>query len=222
MFFFLILVAGGLFTKYGGETTKSIGTSLIASAIVALATLLIEQLRSSEQLRASELAKAGILAAYPRRDLEEYDALVERSREIDVSGYTLRAFTEANVKHFRERQSAGKPIRVRMLLVDSQTPFSKAMQADEGQPSGSYTKSQTAIVNILRGLDSCIEIRKIDTPITAMLYRIDEVAYTGSYPKYTPSTHANTIKIESHGWIFRQLMIDFEKMWKNADKIDIS
>ena len=122
------MTVGALLTKYGGTTSVSIGTSLIASGLVALATILVEFVRGPEQLRAAELSKAGLMAVYPRRDLDEYDELVSKAALIDVAGYTLRSFTEANIIHMRERLNAGNPIRVRMLMVDPSTPIAKAMQ----------------------------------------------------------------------------------------------
>lgn len=77
--FFLAIVALGIaLTEYGDERAVAIGTSLIASGLVALATILVDFVRSGEQLRLAELSKAGLLAVHTRRDLEEYDTL-ERS-----------------------------------------------------------------------------------------------------------------------------------------------
>lgn len=216
LFFFAIIGLGVGLTVYNHTLTVSIGTSLIASGIVALATILVDFVRGPEELRAAELSKAGLLAVYQRRDLDEYDTLVRKAYQIDVAGYTLRSFTEANVGHIKERFKDGNPIRVRLLMVDPNTAIAKAMQKNEGHPPGAYTKSHQAIQNLFEGLEQCVELRTIDFPLPAMLYRIDDILYTGPYPKGTPSKLATTLKMNSRGWLFDRTVREFEELWKDA------
>lgn len=219
--FLCIIVVGIALTEYGDERSVSIGTSLIASGIVALATILVDFVRSGEQLRIAELSKAGLLAVHSRRDLDEYDSLVRKAYQIDVAGYTLRSFTEANIGHIRERLGAGNPIRVRMLMVDPSTPVAKAMQKNEGHPPGAYTKSHKAVQNLLEGLDESVEIRTIDFPLPAMIYRIDDTLYTGPYPKGEPSKLATTYKVSTRGWMFEKTIKEFENLWSEAQPVSI-
>lgn len=219
---FLAIICGGVaLTEYGGEREVAIGTSLIASGVVALATILVDFVRSGEQLRVAELSKAGIMAVYGRRDLEEYDALVKKAYQIDVAGYTLRSFTEANVGHIRERLKSGSPIRIRMLIVDPGTPVAKAMQKNEGHPPGAYTKSHKAVQNLLIGLEASVELRLIEFPLPAMIYRIDDVLYTGPYPKGEPSKLATTYKLGTKGWMFDKTIKEFESLWSEAEPVVI-
>lgn len=201
---------------YGGERSIAIGTSLVASGIVAIATILVDFVRSGEQLRAAELSKAGILAVYPRRDLEEYDNLVLKSYQIDVSGYTLRSFTEANIGHIRNRISSGNPIKIRMMLVEPSSEVAKVMERNEGQPEGAYAISQDGVLNLLEDLNESVEVRVLDFPLPAMIYRIDDILYTGPYPTGEPSKLATTYKVGTKGWIYEKTMKEFESLWKVA------
>lgn len=216
-----IIVVGIALTEYGDERSVAIGTSLIASGFVALATILVDFVRSGEQLMVVELSKAGLLAVHARRDLDEYERLVRKAYQIDVAGYTLRSFTEANIGHIRERLSSGNPIRIRMLMVDPSTPVAKAMQKNEGHPPGAYTKSHQAIQNLLEGLQDSVEVRTIDFPLPAMIYRIDDIIYTGPYPKNEPSKLATTYKVGRRGWMFEKTVKEFEKLWSEAKPLSI-
>lgn len=221
IFFLSIIVVGIALTEYGDERSVAIGTSLIASGLVALATILVDFVRSGEQLRIAELSKAGLLAVQNRRDLGEYEPLVRKAYQIDVAGYTLRSFTEANIGHIRERLGSGSPIRVRMLMVDPSTSIAKAMQKNEGHPPGSYTKSHKAVQSLLAGLEESVEVRTIDFPLPAMIYRIDDILYTGPYPKNEPSRLATTYKIGRKGWMFEKTIKEFESLWSEARPVSI-
>ena len=56
--FFIFFLVGLICVRLEDSTSVSIGTSLIASALVSLATLMIDQIRNSEQMRAADLASS--------------------------------------------------------------------------------------------------------------------------------------------------------------------
>ena len=157
----------------------------------------------------------------PNDSIRWASALVSKAYQIDVAGYTLRSFTEANIGHIRERLRSGNPIRIRMLMVDPSTPVAKAMQDNEGHPPGAYTKSHKAVRNLLEGLEESVELRTIGYPLPAMIYRIDDVLYTGPYPKGEPSKLATTYKVSRRGWMFEKMMKEFNNLWSEANPVSI-
>lgn len=201
---------------------QNIGASLIASAIVAFATLWIDFIRGGEQLRADELARAGLQQVFDRRDLEEYKPQVKTSSHISVTGYTLRAFTESSEPIFRERARNKDKFSVRMLLADPESPLSIVMEAAERQSSGSYKASFLTIKQQLAGLGEYIEIRLLNKPLTSMIYILDSTIYTGPYPNKGCSRHAFTLKIEASSWLFDRQKEEFEELWNAATKVDLS
>jgi hypothetical protein len=215
MVFSLFLIAGILFVRAGGPVLISIGTSFIAGALISLATLLIDQIRNSEQMRAADLVKAGLLEAHERRDLPEYDGLVRRAEEIDVAGYTLRSFSETNEQILRQRAASGKPIKVRVLVVDPQCEAAAVMENAEHLPHGTYQAVLTGLRAKLEDIEG-VEIRTVRHHLPMMIYRIDKILYTGPFPLDGTSRMALTLKLGLGGWLFQRQRAEFDALWAQA------
>lgn len=216
--FALFLGAGTLCVYNGGTVAVSIGTSFIAGSLISLATLLIDQIRNGEQLRAVDLARAGLLEAFERRDLPEYDSLVVAAGEIDVAGYTLKSFSETNENVLRQRAKAGKPISVRMLLVDPECAAAKIMESSEGLPEGGYRSNFESLRSRLVDLPH-LEIRTLPRHLPMMIYRIDRTLYTGPFPVDGRSRMALTLKLGLDGWLFERQLAEFNTLWEQATPI---
>ncbi|KQB54484.1 hypothetical protein AQS70_21725 [Pseudomonas endophytica] len=217
--FLVFMVLGGILVLIGGSLQLSIGTSLIAGSLISLATLWIDQIRNGEEVRMRDLVETGLVAAYPRRNLtEEYDALVAGAKVIDVTGYTLRSFSEQNEEMLRKRAEQHNPVKVRILLVDPDTDSSKIMQEAEKLPTGQYSGSRDSLLKSLGDIKG-VEVRLSKRHLSMMIYRIDETLFTGPYPASAKSAKAFTLKL-GRGWLFNRQMEDFEALWALGDIIE--
>lgn len=223
LFIFSIFLLVGIWgANQSVASYQNIGASLIASAIVAFATVWIDLIRGGEQLRADELARAGLQQVFDRRNLEEYDDLVKKAAKISVTGYTLRAFTEANEPILRERARNSDNFSVRMLLVDPDSEIAATMEAAEKQSRGAYKTSLLTIKQQMAGLDQRVEIRLLKKALPSMIYMLDDILYTGPYPHQGSSRHAFTFKLESNGWLFKRQRDEFESLWNSAEKTPLT
>ena len=212
------LVLGIVCVWLGGTVLISVGTSLIASALISFATLLIDQIRNGEQMRAADLAKAGLLAAYERRDLGEYDNLVGRASQIDIAGYTLKSFSETNASILRDRATAGNAVTVRVLVVNPDDEAAKQMEHAEGLSKGAYQASFRSLQGRLSGIGG-VQIRTIRRHLPMMIYRIDQTLYTGPFPTDGRSRMALTLKLGLGGWLFLRQRAEFDALWEMADTV---
>ena len=194
----------------------SIGTSLIAGAFLSILTLWIDQIRNAEQIRMAALIKTGLHTAHKRRNLPEYDSLVAVAKSIDVAGYTLKSFSEQNEDHFRSRVKSGNPIVVRILLVDPTTEAARAMEESEGLKPGTYSSLCESVTRKLGNIDG-VSIRLLSSPLSMMVYRVDNFLYTGPFPTSGKSSTAFTLKIEKGGWLFDHQAKEFEGLWNKAN-----
>jgi hypothetical protein len=137
---------------------------------------------------------------------------------IDITGYSLSAFYESYSNILKQNSSRVNPIKVRILVVDPNSIFSKNRQEIEGH-NKTATIFQDLIfrmVNELRGIPD-IEIRKTDTPLTTMVFRIDNVMFFGPYLYKKSSRATLTYEINQGGWLFDEYSSEFERLWNNAN-----
>lgn len=209
---------GVILVLIDGPVQLSIGTSLIAGALMSLATLWIDQIRNGEEIRVRDLVETGLVAAYTRRNLtEEYDALVANAKVIDITGYTLKSFSEQNEEALRKRAAQNNPILVRILLVDPNSESSKIMEHAENQPTGQYSGSRDSLLKALGNIPG-VEVRLSPRHLSMMIYRIDDILFTGPYPASAKSAKAFTLKL-GQGWLFERQIEDFEALWKLGNVI---
>jgi hypothetical protein len=202
--------------------TQAFGISLLAGALISIATLWIEYIRTGEQVRADELLRSGLIGAYERRDLvEEYNEHVKGCKKISVAGYTLTAFTESNEHYFRQRAEKNDPVNVRMLLVDPESEWAKVMEMTEEKSPGAYLQAYQAIVSKMKGVDG-VELRLLKRHLPMMIYTIDHVLYTGPYPHRGASRMATTLKLAGDGWLFQRQSTEFEELWATASMVSLT
>ncbi len=220
-FIFALFFASGIAcTSFGGVVLLSIGTSLIASALISFTTLAIDQIRSGEQIRATDLAKAGLLAVFERRDLSEYDDQVRTASQIDVAGYTLKSFSETNAGVLQERAAVGRPVTVRVLIVDPSCEAARFMEQAEDLPKGAYSDNLCSLLQRLAGIQG-VEIRTVRRNLPMMIYRIDRTLYTGPFPMDGRSRMALTLKLGSGGWLFVRQRAEFDSLWREATPFEV-
>ena len=201
------------------QVWNSIGTSLIAGSIIPLLTLWIDQIRNAEQIRMAELIGSGLHTAFERRNLPEYETLVPKADAIDVAGYTLKSFSEQNDHHLRARADQGKPINVRILLVDPSTEAAAVMEQSEGLEPGTYRSLCDSVVKRLGDIEG-VKIRFLGRPLSMMIYRIDKFVYTGPFPASGKSGTAFTLKLEESGWLEERQIKEFDELWGEAKPLE--
>lgn len=197
----------------------SVGTSLIAGGITAVLDLFknINKDKIYQNLD-RVILQAGIEDVYKKRDLDEYDELINSSKEsIDVMGYSLRGFFQSYKDILVDKAKKNSNFKVRILLVNPDSEFSKWREENEdGKEFGTYKKSLNVIQTGFEASPN-IEIRLIDAPLSYMIYRIDNVMYVGPYFYGKSSKSTNTIKLDKEGWLFQEYKLEFEHMWEAGE-----
>lgn len=223
----IITVFGIMFIRWGFDiiSTKSvqatvlisIGTSLSATTISSIISMLFKEIDAKKQEKIDNLLNiAGIEASYEKRDLDDYDSLVKKaSHSIDITGYSMRAFYQS-YKEVLIGKFSNENFKVRMLFVNPNSDFSKKREQDEDQrQSGTYEASFVSVVTGLAGYKN-VEIRTIDNNLGTMIFRIDDVMYIGPYLYKKSSKSTNTFCLNSGGWMFKEYQNEFDKMWNDA------
>ena len=214
----LLLGLGILYFKKGNSVAEGIGGSLIASAIVSLATIWIDYIRSGHQLRADLLLASGLRQAFPERNISDYENYLPSFAEIDVAGYSLGAFIESNEQRMHERAKKGDKFKVRMLLVHPECSSAVILEEGENKPRGTYSRALATIKQKLVGLESHVELRLLNRSLPMMIYRIDRILYTGPYPHIGASRSALTLKVEG-GWLFTRQQAEFDSLWASSAQV---
>ena len=167
----------------------SIGTSLIASGIVMFLELFREILKG--QLFKSIyniIFEGGLEFLYEKRDLDKYDSLMKNiNKKLDITGYTLNAFYESYSDLIIEKVKANPNIIIRILVVNPDSEFSKNRAKLENRKHESFKDSVERLKSSFHGYTN-IKLRQIDSPLSTMIFRIDDIIFAG------PHLHKKTRK----------------------------
>lgn len=225
----LILFIGYLLIDYGlsliGEDQKasnvyvSIGTSLIAAGIVIFLDLwknitigkLLEKIKNI-------INDSGLNYIYKKRDIDAYDTLIDNMKHgIDICGYSLAGFFDS----FSETvitKAKTKDVRIRVIFVDYNSQASQHRAAIEGKSTDLFKERFNTFVDHFSGIQS-IEIRTIDTPLSTMIFRIDDFMFIGPHFYKKQSKSTITMELKRGKWVFDEYQSEFERMWKDAKSI---
>lgn len=199
----------------------SIGTSIIAASIVSFLDMLRgEGARESDEAVNDIVVAGGLERIYKRRDLEEYAQVIKNAKKsIDITGYSLRGFYESNKDIILEKCKKNKKFNVRIILVNPNSEFSNSRDKEENE-QGSELFKQT-YSNLVKWSNKAenIRIKLIDAPLSDMVYRIDDVMYTGPYFYRTSSKETYTNRLNRNGWLFSAYQDNFDRMWEAAKEI---
>lgn len=197
----------------------SIGTSLIAAGIVAI----LELWRGFRQSKVmsevnSVIFDAGVKNIYNKRDLDKYDKLMERLNEsLDIVGYSLSSFYGSYADLIEKKILNAHALKVRILFIDPDSIFSKNREELEGNKKGTFKNDVEKLVKKFSKYQSNIEIRKINSSLTSMVFRIDNVMFVGPhfYKKESKSTHV--FELSRDGWLFEEYQREFDKLWDESE-----
>lgn len=224
----IIFLLGGAFTTSGIKNNNSIyisiGCSLFAGGVVYLLDILrkitLDDLdKNYKNSVLNVIFDSGIKYVHRKRSIDKYDDLMTDVKEkIDISGYSLRSFFE-NSKHIiQDHSDNNKKLSVRMLVVDPDSEFSIEREKIEAEAPGTYKNSIGKIKTAFKDTKS-VEIRKINTQLTTMIYRIDDLMFVGPHFYQRSSTTTNTLELSKAGWLFGEYIKEFENLWKAAKPI---
>jgi len=198
----------------------SIGTSIIAAGIVSFLDLLRgEKVQEVYKGVENVVRIGGIENVYQRRDLAEYMELVIKSKSsIDIMGYSLHGFYESNKEILLEKCKNNPDFLVRIILVNPASKFSMERDVEEYEyNSGIFKATFENLKNWSKDREN-IQIRLIDSQLSDMIYRIDDVMYTGPYFYKKSSKETYTNRLNKNGWLFKAYQENFDKMWNDSKK----
>jgi len=198
----------------------AIGTSLIAAGIVALLELWKDLSKNKMLERINNIIlDGGLDQVFPKRDLDKYDHLMNNlSSKLDITGYSLNAFYESYVDLIVEKVRQIPSINIRILVVSPESEFSKHRATLEGK---SYESVKNSIDRLKKKFSSFenINIKQINTPLTTMIFKIDNVMFVGPHFYKKPSKSTLTIELNRDGWLYEEFEKEFEKLWRDGTEL---
>lgn len=218
----LIGVCGTIYsfsrTDSWGVFIMSISTAFISGALIAFLELWRNATNDVIYENINEIVLAGgVENVYRKRKLDEYDALIEKAYSIDISGYSLRAFSQSYQNIIIETLCKDPRFKLRMIVVDPKSEVSKNRERIEhrGKNNGVFQTSCDGLFDTFQDVPG-VEIRMIDCALSTMIYRIDDVMYVGPQFVKEPSSATFTMRIKRGGWVFDTFQEEFEKLWSIA------
>jgi hypothetical protein len=215
----LILVAGLLLTRLQ-HAPQQVGTSLVAAGVVSFLVLWETWAREEDSERQSNLRSSGLRLVHRRRNLDEYHAKVGGlENRLDVTGYSLRSFLDSHGGVIKDKSLQKRPPRVRLLLVDPSCEASKSQEEIEEFDPGTFAGSVQRVIKLLAPLEG-IEVRLLPFALSTMIFRVDDIMWTGPYFGSGSSAATLTLEIEQGGWMFGEYEKEFDGMWSRATAVD--
>ena len=195
----------------------SVGSSILAAGIIAfIDTFREERVKEIDKNIDNVLIDGGIEHVYKNRDLNnEYADLVNKAKHsIDIMGYSLRGFYDSNKDTLIKKCEENPKFLVRIILVNPESKFSVERDVEEYDKGGSFKIIFESLKAWSKKAKN-IEIRLIDCQLSDMIYRIDDVMYTGPYFYKKSSKDTYTNKLNKNGWLFKAYQENFDKMWND-------
>ncbi len=198
----------------------AIGTSLIAAGIVGIFEFW-KELSKNKMLEKinTVILEGGLDYIFPKRDLDKYDYLMRNlSSKLDITGYSLNAFYESYVDLIVEKVRQIPSINIRILVVSPESEFSKHRATLEGK---NYESVKNSIDRLKKKFSSFenINIKQINTPLTTMIFKIDNVMFVGPHFYKKPSKSTLTIELNRDGWLYEEFEKEFEKLWRDGTEL---
>lgn len=219
----IFVVVGVLFSFSNNETVKtiliSIGTSLIASAVVSfLASIYIFKHKKEKEIT-DVWRLISIKDNRSAMNVEVYKRLTNAENQLDIIGYGMKSFRESRDELIRSRIQKG--LKVRIITVDPNCVFLKQRDTDENKLEGSTASSIRQLNDWVNKLNSeyngSLEIKFCRTLPTEVYFRVDDYIYVGPYQCGKESQQTITMEYHSKGSGFQYYNSYFEKLWNNKD-----
>jgi len=225
----IILIIGYILISKGVEVIKeeptksnilvSIGTSVIATGIVIILDLwknfsvskLLERIKNI-------INDGGLNLLYKKRDIDRYDSLIkELDTSLDICGYSLGGFFDSFSDRLKEK-IINKNVKARVLFVDYNCEAAKIRAQIEGKSIDLFKNRFETFKNYFDRLTG-IEIRKIDVPLSTMVFRLDDTMFVGPHFYKKQSKSTLTIELKKGKWMFEEYQNEFDRMWNDASPV---
>lgn len=219
----IFVVIGVLFSFSNNEIAKtiliSIGTSLIASAVVSfLASIYIFKHKREKEIT-DVWRLISIKDNRSAMNIEVFKRLENAENQLDIIGYGMKSFRESRDELIRSRIQKG--LKVRIITVDPNCIFLNQRDIDENKLEGSTANSIRQLNDWVNKLNSeynaYVEIKFCRTLPTEVYFRVDDYIYVGPYQCGKESQQTITMEYHSKGNGFQYYNSYFEKLWNNED-----
>jgi hypothetical protein len=197
----------------------AIGTSLIAAGIVGIFEFWKELSKNKMLGKINNvILEGGLDYIFSKRDLDKYDYLMRNlSSKLDITGYSLNAFYESYADLIIEKLKQNPSINIRMLVVNPDSEFSKHRATLEGKSYESVKNSIDRLREKFSNFEN-ITIKHINTPLTTMIFKIDNIMFVGPHFYKKPSKSTLTIELNKNGYLYEEFEKEFEKLWHDGIK----
>lgn len=228
----IIILIIGYFLIHKGllETDKnnatifiSIGTSLIATSIVLFLDLWRIFAKDNVLKKVNSIIfDAGVNDIFKKRKLDKYDSLIlDVKDEICISGYSLSGFYESYKDILIDKLNNSSSLKIKILIVDPSSEFSRDRERLEGNATGIFLNNINKLNETFSVFDN-VEIKSMKTPLTTMIYKIDDVLFIGPHFYKTSSASTPTMELSRSGWMYDAYMSEFYRMWDDSNTLTLS
>lgn len=219
----VLVITGVLFGFSDNETVQailiSIGTSLIASAVVSfLASIYIFKHKREKEIT-DVWRLVSIKDNRSEMNMEVHKRLNTAENQLDIIGYGMKSFRESRDELIRSRIQKG--LKIRIITVDPNCDFLKQRDIDENKLEGSTSNSINQLYDWVNNLNNeygkSVEIRFCRTLPTEVYFRVDDYIYVGPYQCGKESQQTITMEYHSKGIGFEYYNSYFEKLWNDGN-----
>lgn len=197
----------------------SIGTSLIASALVAFLTS-IYILKYQHAKDISE--QWGIRSIKEQRAVMNIDVdehMEKAKKHIDIIAFGLKSLRESRTNVVKD--ALRRNVAIRIITVNPKNEILKLKDKDEGKIEGSTEKSINELIEWVSQLNmrssNQIELRFCETLPSEVFYRVDDYIYVGPYQYGRESQRTITTEFKSPGKGFLYYLEYFEQLWQDKE-----
>lgn len=205
----------------------SVGTSLIASAIVAYLTS-IYMFKRRKQKEISEVwGLESIIDSRAQMNGKVNERLKEVSDTLDIIAYGLKSLRESRNGIIRDRLSHG--VNVRIVTVNPSASLLSQRDIDENKQPGSTAESIKQLCmwanKLNQGESGSVRIWFIETLPTEVYFRVDEYIYVGPYQIGRESQQSITMEYrdngKKNGMGFKYYQEYFDKIIEDAKEVNL-
>lgn len=204
-----------------GVVSQGVGASLIAAALTGWVIFVYVRLSERRAEALEILDRFGFVAAFEARAARikpEYDQRLAGANErIDIMGFGLKALWEDYHDQFPDWK---RRVRVRILLMDPNSPCADQRDTEESEIPGSIRSSVRRFLRETDGLRAetagyPFEIRLYTCLPSVNIFRIDDEMFWGPYLIRAQSRNAPTFVVRHGGILYRRLLSHFEEIWND-------
>ncbi|GAA4455019.1 DUF5919 domain-containing protein [Phytohabitans houttuyneae] len=224
----LMISLGVSISLLGGAIWTSIGTSLIATGSAGVLIYLYYAHNQRNVELVEGLREFGLQQIYDERSgrirHEEYASRLQRARyHVDIIGFGLTSF---RVDYISDLGALATRAKVRILLLDPDSPFAAQRDREEGLSEGVIAGEIREFVSQYERQRSLspngatpprIEVRLYTCLPLLNVFRIDDEIFYGPYLAGRASRKTVTMRAR-RGVIYDQMVHHFDEVWERHSR----